>query len=47
VSAAVREIVLAAWMLDQYGDLGDRRKIEQAYERFAAAVAALRHAYGR
>jgi cation transport regulator ChaB len=47
VSAAVRKIVLAAWMLDQYGDLGDRQKIEEAHGVFAAAVKELLSAYAR
>jgi Heavy metal binding domain len=47
VSAAVRRIVLAAWMLDQYGDLGDRQKIDEAHGTFAAAVKELLAAYAR
>lgn len=47
VSAAVRKIVLTAWLLDQYGDLGDRQKIDEAYESFAAGVAELTAAYAR
>jgi Heavy metal binding domain len=47
VSAAVKKIVLSAWLLDQYGDLGDRQKIDEAYQGFAAAVAELTAAYAR
>jgi hypothetical protein len=47
VSAAAKQIVLSAWQLDLYGDLGDRLRIEEAYKPFAAAVAELLHAYGR
>ncbi len=47
VSAAAKQIVLSAWQLDLYGDLGDRVRIEDAYRPFAAAVAELLHAYGR
>ncbi|MEQ1898404.1 MAG: heavy metal-binding domain-containing protein [Vicinamibacterales bacterium] len=45
VSDAVRRLVLAAWQLDSYGDLGDQVKVTQAYERFAAAVATIVSAY--
>ena len=47
VSAAVRRIVLSAWLLDEYGDLGDRQKIEEAFQGFAAGVAELTAAYVR
>ena len=45
VSDAVRRLVLAAWQLDSYGDLGDQVKVTQAYERFAAAVTTIVSAY--
>lgn len=41
VSAAVKEIVRAAWMLDQWGDLGNAQQIADAHTRFTAAVAQL------
>jgi hypothetical protein len=47
VSAAVKKIVLSAWLLDLYGDLGDRQKIEEAYQGFAAGVKDLVDAYGK
>jgi hypothetical protein len=47
VSAAAKQIVLSAWQLDLYGDLGDRVRIEDAYKPFAAAVVELLKAYGR
>jgi hypothetical protein len=47
ITAAVRQIVLAAWLLDQYGDLGDRQRIDDAYQAFAAGVAELLRAYAR
>jgi cation transport regulator ChaB len=47
ITAAVRQIVLAAWLLDQYGDLGDRQRIDEAHQEFATAVAALLKAYAR
>jgi len=37
--------VLAAWRLDQYGDLGDREKITQAHNNFSAAAADIKAAY--
>jgi hypothetical protein len=42
---AVRRLVVASWRLDQYGDLGDREKITQAYTLFAAAAAEIKSAY--
>jgi hypothetical protein len=43
---AVRRLVLSAWRLDQYGDLGDRQKITGAHDIFAAAVNDIKAAYG-
>ncbi len=42
---AVRRLVLSAWRLDQYGDLGDRAKITGAHDIFAAAVNDIKAAY--
>jgi hypothetical protein len=47
VSASVKRIVTAAWELDAFGDLGNRQKISQAYQRLASAVADLKAAYAR
>ncbi len=47
VRAAVKRIVTAAWDLDAYGDLGNREKIIEAYERMAAAVNDLKEAHAR
>jgi hypothetical protein len=47
ITAAVRQVVLAAWLLDQYGDLGDRQRIDDAYRTFAAGVAELLRSYAR
>jgi len=47
VSASVKRIVTAAWELDAFGDLGNRQKITQAYQRLASAVADLKAAYAR
>jgi hypothetical protein len=46
-TSAVRRLVLSAWRLDQYGDLGDRARISQAQETFAAASADIKAAYAR
>jgi hypothetical protein len=45
LTSAVRRLVVASWRLDQYGDLGDRDKITQAYTLFAAAAAEIKNAY--
>jgi Heavy metal binding domain len=47
VSTAVKRIVIAAWQLDAYGDLGDRENIEYARAAFDAAVDDLARAAGR
>ena len=36
---AIQEVVRLAWLLDAFGDAGNRRQLEQAYAAFAAAVA--------
>jgi hypothetical protein len=41
VEGPVRQLVISAYQLDNYGDLGDREKINDAYVRFSAAVAEL------
>jgi hypothetical protein len=46
VQAAVKRVVAAAWQLDAYGDLGNRQKISEAYQRLASAVTDLKAAYG-
>lgn len=46
VAVAVKQLVAAAWLLDMYGDLGDKQKLTDAYDSFSAAVAALASAYG-
>jgi hypothetical protein len=45
LTSAVRRLVLAAWRLDQYGDLGDRERITQAHALFTAAAADIKAAY--
>ncbi len=47
VSDSVKRVVTSAWELDAYGDLGDRRRITEAYQRMAAAVNDLKAAYGK
>jgi hypothetical protein len=45
VTGAVKRLVLAAWQIDFYGDLGNKEKLTAAYTLFAAAVADIRAAY--
>jgi len=47
VSDSVKRVVTSAWELDAYGDLGDRKKITEAYQRLATAVSDLKAAYGK
>jgi heavy metal-binding protein len=46
VETPVRQLVLSAYLLDNYGDLGDSEKIHEAYRTFSAAVSALESAVG-
>jgi heavy metal-binding protein len=41
IEGPVRQLVVSAYQLDNYGDLGDREKINEAYLSFNAAVSAL------
>jgi hypothetical protein len=45
VDSAVKRVVTSAWEIDGYGDLGNRTKIVEAFERMATAVADLKAAY--
>ena len=47
VSDSVKRVVTSAWELDAFGDLGDRKKITEAYQRLATAVGDLKAAYGK
>lgn len=47
IAAAVKQIVVASWEIDSYGDLGNRQKITEAYRRLADAVANLRSLYAQ
>ena len=45
VHEAVKRVVSAAWEIDGYGDLGNKTKIVEAYERLKGAVSDLKGAY--
>lgn len=45
VSSAVRRVVSSAWEIDGYGDLGNKSKIVESYQRLALAVNDLKAAY--
>jgi hypothetical protein len=45
-TSAVSRVVTAAWLIDGYGDLGNRGKIVEAYDQLASAIADLEGAYG-
>src|SRR5262245_42301737 len=47
VSDSVKRVVTSAWELDAFGDLGDRKRITEAYQRLATAVNDLKAAYGK
>jgi hypothetical protein len=42
---AVRRIVLAAWLVDLYGDLGNKPKLNEAYQALATGINDLKSAY--
>ncbi len=41
VEASVKQIVMAAYQLDNYGDLGDGERVQDAYRSFSAAISQL------
>jgi len=43
---AVHRLMLAAWQLDSFGDLGDKQKLMRAYNAFAQAVQDVKAIYG-
>ena len=45
VHSAVKRIVIAAWQIDRDGDLGDRRRLDDACRMFSEAITALMTAY--
>jgi hypothetical protein len=47
VAAAVKRIVVAAWRLDMYGDLGDKQQIEASNRMFSEGVDELKAQYAR
>ena len=42
---ALRQLVRSAWLLDDYGDLGNKEKVHIAYDLFDEAVEAIRSVY--
>lgn len=46
VKIAVRHLVRAAWLLDWYGDLGNKQQVSGAYDIFGAAASEIARAYG-
>jgi len=46
VASAATRVVAAAWLIDGYGDLGNRGKIVEAYDQLASAVTDLEGVYG-
>jgi len=45
-AAATKRLVVAAWQIDAYGDLGNKQKISEAYDKLASAITDLKKAYG-
>jgi hypothetical protein len=41
IEASVKQIVLAAYQLDSYGDVGDAEKAQRAFRTMSSAVAQL------
>ena len=46
VKIAVRHLVRAAWLLDWYGDLGNKQQVSGAYDIFGESASAISSAYG-
>ena len=42
---AVRQIVIAAWRIDRFGDMGDKPQLIETYKMFSAAITDLNRAY--
>lgn len=47
IASAAHRVVLAAWRLDLYGDLGNREQLTESYHAFAEAVQDLIAAYAK
>jgi hypothetical protein len=45
VAVPAKRLVRAAWLLDNYGDEGNRLRVEEAYRLFERAIRELREAY--
>ena len=43
---AVRHLVRAAWLLDWYGDLGNKQQVSGAYDVFGSAASEISRVYG-
>ena len=37
----MKQVVLAAYQLDSYGDIGDGEKVQEAFSTFTAGIGAL------
>ncbi len=46
VMIAVRHLVRAAWLLDWYGDLGNKQQVSGAYDIFGSAAGEIARVYG-
>ena len=46
VRIAVRSLVRAAWLLDWYGDLGNKQQVSEAHDVFSEAVRGINQVYG-
>ena len=46
VRIAVRSLVRAAWLLDWYGDLGNKQQVSEAHDVFNEAVRGINQVYG-
>ena len=46
VRIAVRSLVRAAWLLDWYGDLGNKQQVSDAYDILNDAVVEINRVYG-
>ena len=45
VRIAVRSLVRAAWLLDWYGDLGNKQQVSEAHDVFSEAVRGIKQVY--
>jgi hypothetical protein len=43
---ALRQVVRLAWLLDAFGDVGNRQQLEAGYAEFRDAVAGVVRAFG-